>query len=281
MAGVLVIIVSFLLVLPTATAIGNACGHAGNYTTNGTYQSNLASLTTTLPTNTSSSPQLFATATTGQVPDVVYALALCRGDMTSNLTGCSACVAGAFRYADQTCPNDKAASIYDDACLLGFSSRADLLVIPANYSNNVTQQDTSSTLYQFWNPDDLAGDATVVGAAVRDLLTQTAQEAASNGTRFATAVMVPSSSVSKTLYSLAQCTPDLTAGDCLACLQWVVGMVNATTSVRNGGRILVLRCNVRFETFMFYQGPPMKRVTPSSGAPASPIPAAPTANKSM
>nr|CAB3495092.1 unnamed protein product [Digitaria exilis] len=272
MAGVLLIIVTFLLRLPTSTAIGKACGHAGNYTGNGTYQSNLASLAATLPSNTSSSPQLFATATAGQGPDVVYALALCRGDMTGNLTGCSACVSGAFRYAQQGCPNAKAASVYDDACLLGFSSQA--------YSNinNVTQD--ASTLFEFWNSHELAGDATVVSAAVEDLLAQTAQEAADNTTRFATAVMDASSAVSQTLYSMAQCTPDLAAGDCLACLRWVVGMVNATTSVRNGGRVLVLRCNVRFETFLFYQGSPMKRITPSSSPPAPPPPA-PTTNKSM
>ncbi|PAN48113.1 hypothetical protein PAHAL_9G359700 [Panicum hallii] len=275
MAGILLTILGFLLVLPSATAIGETCRHAGNYTANGTYQSNLASLAATLPVNTSSSPQqLFATATAGQGPDVVYALALCRGDMTSNLTGCSACVAGAFRYAQRMCPLDKAASVYDDGCLAGFSSR-DLLV-PAN--NTVTQD--TGTLFQFFNPGNLAGNATLVGAGVRDLLAQTAQEAANNSkppARFATAVMDASSSVPQALYSLAQCTPDLSAGDCLACLRWIIGMVNDTVSVRNGGRILVLRCNVRFETFLFYNGAPMKRITSSSGPPASPAPA-PTTN---
>lgn len=65
-----------------------------------------------------------------------------------------------------------------------------------------------------------------------------------------------------TLYSLAQCTPDLSAGDCLACLQRLIGMVNATTSVRQGGRIFVLRCNIRFETFMFFDQP-MRRIDQS------------------
>ncbi|CAL4932589.1 unnamed protein product [Urochloa decumbens] len=284
MAGVLLIVVltSFLLLLPSATAIGPACGNAGNYTTNGTYQSNLASLAATLPASTNaSSPQLFANATAGQGgADAVYALALCRGDMADNLTGCGACVAGAFRFARQACPNDKAAAVYDDGCVVGFSDRRDILAPPAN--NSVARD--NSTLYEFFNPGNLSGDAAVVGAGVRDLLNQTAQEAAggsgggSTPARFATAVMDASASITQTLYSLAQCTPDLTAGDCLACLRWIVGMVNATTSVRNGGRILVLRCNVRFEAFMFYDGTPMKRITPSSGTPAPPV-LAPTADK--
>ncbi|XP_066371058.1 cysteine-rich receptor-like protein kinase 10 isoform X2 [Miscanthus floridulus] len=91
MASVLFIVLSFLLVLPSATAIGQVCGNAGNYTANGTYQSNLASLVAAVSTNISSSAQLFANATAGQAPDAVYALALCRGDITSNLTGCCNC----------------------------------------------------------------------------------------------------------------------------------------------------------------------------------------------
>ena len=92
MSGVpLVVLRCFLLVLPSATAIGKVCGNAGNYTANGTYQSNLASLVATVSTNFSSSAQLFANATAGQAPDAVYALALCRGDITSNLTGCCNC----------------------------------------------------------------------------------------------------------------------------------------------------------------------------------------------
>ncbi|CAN6318981.1 unnamed protein product [Urochloa humidicola] len=282
MAGVLrITILGFLLVLPSATAIGQACGKAGNYTANGTYQSNLASVAATLSTTTNTSlPQLFANATAGGT-DAVYALALCRGDMADNLTGCGACVAGAFRYAQLVCPFDKAATVYDDACLVGFSDRRDLLLAPVNSSVALD----NSTLSEFFNPGSLGGDPAVVGAGVRDLLNQTAQEAAAatggNGTPalFATAVMDASSSITQSLYSLAQCTPDLSAGDCLACLRWLVGMVNATTSVRNGGRILVLRCNVRFEAFMFYDGTPMKRITPSSGTPAPPVPAPTTTDK--
>ncbi|AQK80287.1 Putative DUF26-domain receptor-like protein kinase family protein [Zea mays] len=272
-AGVLFIILGFLLVLPSATAIGQVCGNAGNYTANSTYQSNLASLAAALPANTSTSPQLFATATAGQSPDAVYALALCRGDTasSSNLTGCAACVKNSFAYAQRTCPHAKAASVYDDDCLLGFSS-SDIL-IPAN---------NMSTLFQYWNPASIpGGDASMVSADVKDLLTQTARAAASSPRRFATAFMDASGSSIPTLYSLAQCTPDLSAGDCLACLQRLVSLLNATTSVRLGGRVLVLRCNFRFENMMFYDGAPTTRVTTpsSSGPPAPPFPAPTTTDK--
>ncbi|XP_066374595.1 cysteine-rich receptor-like protein kinase 10 [Miscanthus floridulus] len=184
-----------------------------------------------------------------------------------------ACVNNSFAYAQKMCPYAKAASVYDDDCLVGFSSSN--ILVPAN---NITRD--MSTLFQYWNPTSITGDATVVAADVNYLLTQTARVAAATSPRrFATAFMDASSSSIPTLYSLAQCTPDLSADDCLACLQRIVGVVNATTSVLLGGRVLVLRCNFRFENMMFYEGAPMMRITPSSsGPPASPFPA-PTTNK--
>ncbi|WVZ57889.1 hypothetical protein U9M48_008224 [Paspalum notatum var. saurae] len=274
MAGVLLILLCFLLVLPSATAIGQTCGNAGNYTANSTYQSNLASLIATLRNNTSSLPLLFATATAGRAPNAVYGLALCRGDITTNLTGCSTCISGCFQYARKMCPFDKAASIYDDNCLLGFSNNKNIL----SQANNITQD--MSTFFQFWNQQVIAGNATLVTAAVHGMLTQTAQVAATNTPRlFATTVMDASgNAMPTTLYSMAQCTPDLSAADCQACLQQIIGLVNATLSVRLGGRVLLLRCNIRYENILFYEGTPMKRITASSTPPA-PTPLPPTTNK--
>ena len=69
-------------------------GNTGNYTANSTYQSNLASLATALSRNASSSRTLFAKGSVGVLPDIAYALALCRGD--ANATACGSCVTTAF-----------------------------------------------------------------------------------------------------------------------------------------------------------------------------------------
>ncbi|VAH56030.1 unnamed protein product [Triticum turgidum subsp. durum] len=273
MVGVLLLLL--LLLMPasaSASAIGHVCGSAGNYTAKSTYRSSLAVLNATFPGNASSSPQLFATATAG----VVRALALCRHD-TTNLTACRECVASSFRYAQKMCPKHEAATVYYDydevnvtrpGCLLGFSSDGGFL----SPGSTVTWNDT---FFQFFNPVQIPGKAGVVAAAVRQLLTQTARYAAGTARRFATGSMDSIGSAAPTLYSLAQCTPDLSAGDCLACLRRLVGALNATNSVRVGGRMFVLRCNVRFEPFMFHNDKSMQRVpSPSSIAPATaPAPA--------
>uniref|UniRef100_A0A453DTM0 Gnk2-homologous domain-containing protein n=1 Tax=Aegilops tauschii subsp. strangulata TaxID=200361 RepID=A0A453DTM0_AEGTS len=277
MAGVLLLVL--LVLMPaSATAIGHVCGSGGNYTANSTYQSNLAVLNATLPGNASSSPQLFVTATadanTNGTAGMVRGLALCRHD-TTNLTACRECVASSFAYAHKMCPNHTAASVYYDydetnalkpGCLLGFSGDRGFLSTASGTTGN-------GTFFQYFNTVNIAGNAGVVAAAVRQLLAQTARYAAAAARRFATGFM--DGGTTTTLYALAQCTPDLSAGDCVACLQRLVGSINATNSVRLGGRIFRLRCNVRFEAFMFFDDKNMRRIpSPSSMAqPPAPAPA--------
>ncbi|KAM0907410.1 hypothetical protein ACQ4PT_016124 [Festuca glaucescens] len=262
--GFLILFLSFILLMPLpATATGGVCGNGGNYTANSNYQSNLAALAATLPTNASASSELFAQATVGEAPDAVHALTLCRGDIV-NTTACKGCIADSFQDAQQACPyysNDGARL----SCLLGFSGD-DGFLGPA--ASGITD---TSTLFQSWNQEIIIGDAGVVADGVHAVLNGTASYAATTQRRFATVVMDSINSTIPALYSLAQCTPDLSAGDCLACLQHLVGMVNATTSVLKGGRILVLRCNIRFELFQFYNGQPLQRMSPLSIAPASPV----------
>ncbi|CAM0912423.1 unnamed protein product [Alopecurus aequalis] len=265
MVGVLLL----LLLMPlSATATTELCGSGGNYTANSTYQSNLAVLATSLASNASTSPQLFAANSTGQSPDAVHALALCRGDFANDTACSSVCIAASFQDAQQACPYRKSAAVYYEydntqqpGCVVGFSG-VDGFLSPAN---GITD---NATLFQAWNPNNISCDSTanVVPADVLNLLTVTAQDASADpARRYATTVLdsVP------TLYSLAQCTPDFSAGDCLACLQRLISMVNVTTSMRLGGRILVLRCNIRFEAFMFFDQP-TRRISPSSVAPAPP-----------
>lgn len=276
MAGVLLLL---LLMPASVTAIGIVCGSGGNYTANNTYKSSLAVLAATLPSNASSSPQLFANATAG----VVQALALCRRD-TINTTACRTCIASSFQYAQKMCPDRKTgATVYYDydevdalqpGCILGFSGAGNFLGPESSITGN-------GTFFQFWNPVSIPGNARVVAAAVHELLTETAQDAAITARRFATASMDSIGGGAPTLYSLAQCTPDLNAGECLACLRRLVNTVNATNAVRMGGRIFVLRCNIRFEAFMFYNDKNTLQIPFTSSIGLAPAPATAPISKSM
>jgi hypothetical protein len=232
---------------------------------------NLKQVAATLPKNTSSSPVLFATTAFGQAPDVVYALALCRGDVV-NSSACGECVAEAFDKIQRSLPSQQqcyqAAVYYGDFCELAYSLE-DILTGDGGVSTFVRWNTNSWGSSGNWSVNNITGDADDVILTVgrlRDLLVRTVR-AASTATprRFATGVM----DSPKVFYTLAQCTPDLSAGNCFACLNNLLGMLNSTTALRNGARIYSVRCFFRYENYSFYDSQPIVHL----GQPSAPTPA--------
>ncbi|XBI32689.1 hypothetical protein VPH35_056111 [Triticum aestivum] len=170
-------IVLLLLLLPFVGAEWQVCGgSSGNYTSNSTYQANLLLLSSTLPNKAVSNTTLFATATAGHDPDIVYALALCRGD-TIDASDCETCVAAAFPDAQQICPYNKDATLYYDACMLRFSNHNFLV------ANSTQDQMSWITLRNNLN-FTTGGDSAKHLLLMR--LNSTAQAAANSSRRFTT-----------------------------------------------------------------------------------------------
>ncbi|XP_039034481.1 cysteine-rich receptor-like protein kinase 25 [Hibiscus syriacus] len=65
----------------------------------------------------------------------------------------------------------------------------------------------------------------------------------------ARATSVNLSSGAQTLYSLSQCTPDLSSTDCKRCLRFATERLPRRS---RGGRVLSPSCNVRYEIYPFY-----------------------------
>uniref|UniRef100_A0A0E0IXK3 Uncharacterized protein n=1 Tax=Oryza nivara TaxID=4536 RepID=A0A0E0IXK3_ORYNI len=234
---------------------------SGNYTANSTYQANIRYLATSLPAYASSSPSLFASGSSGAPPDSIYALALCRGD-TTNASSCAACVAAAIRSAQQLCPLAKSATIYDDPCILRFSNEAFPISPPYNRG-----------IYVAWNYDNVsAAVAPAFAAAVARLVNATADYAAADSVRrFGTGEEAFDATYPR-IYSLAQCTPDMTAADCRSCLGDMIAQMTPKYFVaRPGGRVLGVRCNFRFETYPFFFGQPLLQLPGPSPSPAPPM----------
>lgn len=57
----------------------------------------------------------------------------------------------------------------------------------------------------------------------------------------------------QTLYTLTQCTPDLTPRDCRRCLSGVIGDLQWCCPGSQGGRVLYPSCNFRYELYPFYR----------------------------
>ncbi|CAN6183635.1 unnamed protein product [Urochloa humidicola] len=252
-----VLVPVFLAPLASSDILAKYCTDNGsNYTTNSTYQSNLKLLSTALSEKASSSPtaRLFATDTAGAVPDTVYALTLCRGD--TNASACAACVANAFKDAQQVCAFRKDVTIYYDACYLRFSDQ-----------NFLTSIDNSNQ-YINANGENVTSPAAAFDAAVGLLLNAVVDYAVNSSSRFGTGVEDFDES-NPNIYALAQCTPDLSPNDCRACLDQILNVRMKFFSGRQGGRILGLRCNYRFELYPLFSGSPLLHLpVPAPGRPA-------------
>ncbi|CAM0906162.1 unnamed protein product [Alopecurus aequalis] len=256
----LALLLAFLLP-PLAASQWQRCGQTGNFTSNSTYQANIQFLSDTLPTNASSSPTLFASATVGTLPDIVYALALCRGD--ANASACRNCVSTGFQDAQQLCPYNKKVSVYYDLCYLGFSNQ-----------NFLASSDNDAFILM--NTGNVTAPVKVFNDAVGVLLNATADYAAANSSRrFGTGEegFWTFDKKNPKIYGLAQCTPDMAPVDCRSCLENIIVAMPQYLSGRPGGRILGVRCNYRYEQYSFFTGPSLLQLpAPSAGAPA-PAPA--------
>ncbi|GJN32578.1 hypothetical protein PR202_gb21092 [Eleusine coracana subsp. coracana] len=268
-AGLLLLVAAAVLALPACAQPWQVCGKSGNnYTEKSPYQANIQLLSTTLPRNASSSRDLFAKDSVGTVPDIVYALALCRGD--TNASSCGSCVANAFQDAQQLCAYDRDATVYYDFCHLRFSN------------TNFLATTTNNNAIILMNSLNVSSSFRVFDAAVATLLNATADHAAAaNSTtrprRFATGEEGFDSN-NPIIYGLTQCTPDMSPADCQSCLADVIGMMPQYLSGRRGGRIIGVRCNFRYEVYSFFSGSPSLRL-PAPASPPAPAPdPAPPAN---
>uniref|UniRef100_M8C7I5 Gnk2-homologous domain-containing protein n=1 Tax=Aegilops tauschii TaxID=37682 RepID=M8C7I5_AEGTA len=170
----------------------------------------------------SASPTLFATGSVGSVPDIVYALALCRGD--TNASACAACVTTAFQDAQQLCAFNKDASVFYDLCLLHFSNQNFLPDTDGRGNQSIFQTDARN----------VSAPTVVFDNAVGVLLNATADYASSNSSkRFATGEEMFDRGGIPAIYALVQCTPDLAPAACRSCLGDIIQMMPKYLS---GGR---------------------------------------------
>ncbi|OEL25092.1 hypothetical protein BAE44_0013889 [Dichanthelium oligosanthes] len=143
-----------------------------------------------------------------------------------------------------------------EQCHVRFAN-LDFLIGRRNEATSNAWNPDSITVHMFpgSDPNDI-GSIAFVTATVSMLMRETAKLAAYNASHsFATALMDTGGSF-PTLYSMAQCTPDLSPDDCFACLDDIVQNIPKNRGSR-GGRILGLRCSIRYDSDVFYGGKAM------------------------
>ncbi|CAH8306495.1 unnamed protein product [Eruca vesicaria subsp. sativa] len=217
------------------TYIYHMCYERTTYSRNSTYFTNLRTLLSSLSSFNASYSTGFQNSTSGQAPNRVTGLFLCRGDLSPEV--CRSCVAFSVNDILNRCPNEREVVVYYDECMLRYSDGNILSTTLSGGGERTLRNNKNVTSSQFERFNDV----------VLSTLNQAVNDALASPRKFA--VRKASVTASQTLYGLVQCTPDLTRGDCLTCLQKAVNELQ-TDSL--GGSLLMPSCNSRFEIYPFY-----------------------------
>jgi len=212
------------------------CSNTSPYVANSSFQNNLKSLMSYLASNASVSNQYHAYA--GNDPDRVYAQYMCYNYITNEK--CSACIDAASQDIMQLCPNNRNATVWEELCQLRFSNKN--FIGQLDFSGNIplANRETIENSVQF---------ISVVNENFSNLTEKAAFDPTQN--MYATGKLALSDI--DTLYTLVQCTTDLSSHDCNTCLQVAIQNISSCCYFGRGARLLSRSCYFRFELYAFYE----------------------------
>lgn len=195
----------------------------------------------------------FVATTYGKDQDKVYALAQCRGDVSTQ--DCSNCIQDATKQIRQRCPNQVDGRIWYDYCFLRYSNKS--------FFGEV---DTSFGIFYFnvenvTDPEDFNKELGALMDHIRAQAVVPREEGLGKGK----SVLSPF----VTLYALVQCTRDLSEISCAQCLSIAVNNFPNFCSNRKGCRVLYSSCYVRYELYPFFFPLDSNKTGPSNTAKIS------------
>jgi hypothetical protein len=252
----IVFIFCFILLCPVTLTFAqqdpHVCSETGNYTSNSSYRANLNSLLASMSSNTEIDYG-FYNFSAGENPDRVNAIALCRGDISTD--ECRSCVNKSSHDLFQYCPNQKEAIIWPNKCMLRYSNKSIFGVMEA------------SPLYAFFNTANVS-DVEGFNQVLRPLLDGLRDRAASGNSTRKFAAGSAAAPAFQTIYALVECTPDLDYLECNNCLGTAAGFIPQCCNGKQGGKYVTPSCDLRYEVYSFYD--PAAEAPPPSPLPSPP-----------
>ncbi|KAJ6416422.1 hypothetical protein OIU84_002307 [Salix udensis] len=241
------------------TYLFHNCPNTTTYTRNSTYQANLNLILSSLSSNaTRSNINGFYNVSAGQAPDVLYGMFLCRGDVSDSV--CRSCVNFATKDVLERCPIEKVAMVWYDECKLRYSNR-----------NFISTVDQDLTVF-LMSPNNVTVEPDRFNKLVETTLNNISTRAASaaSGAKKFAVQQANYTGVLK-LYTLVQCTPDLSSSDCSRCLQGAISKLGNCCNRKQGGRVIFPSCDFRYELYEFYNATAAAEAVPAP-PPATPSP---------
>ncbi|XP_058092023.1 cysteine-rich receptor-like protein kinase 44 isoform X2 [Magnolia sinica] len=238
---VLLTILPFLLQSPvTAQEVLLAyCESGRNYTSGSRFETNLNLLLSSLTTNGSIND--FYNTTSGVSPDMVYGLAQCRDDFTTE--ACRNCLNISAVRIIQRCPNQKDATIRRVDCVLRYSDQ--------RFFSQLNLDD--STWDYSWSGDNVSNPV-YFNQQLLSLMINLSSSASSLSSKFATGAARLNNF--ENIYGMVQCTRDLSETDCYSCLRSMIGRIPSCCDSKEGARLATLSCFIRHSINLFFQASP-------------------------
>ncbi|KAI6704370.1 hypothetical protein NL676_007332 [Syzygium grande] len=220
------------------------CYDTGNFTATSNYAKNRELVLSSLPSKMALNGGFYS-GEVGNGTDVVYVLSFCRGD-SSNDT-CFKCISSAAQDLMIKCPNQKAACSWGSGnppCIIRYADRPMYGV-----------KQTFPTL-SYYNTGDLQMDQDQFDRIWRNF-TEELAAGASMGTselKFAAGrTVLPNF---QTLFSLLQCSPDLSQIDCQSCLWECINDYQRCCHGKRGGGVDMPSCIFRWDLYPFFNSAP-------------------------
>lgn len=214
------------------------CPNTTTFSPNTTYQRNLNKLLSLLSSNSTNKNGFYYTTVGENNPEnTVYGAFLCRGDLTPK--ACNDCVSVASKQILQNCPREKESVIWLAECMIRYSNLSFFNVAAEGPVFALTN--TGSVMDQNRFMQLLA-----------DTMNAAVVEAVKGGGDKKFGTKKANFSSFQTLYTLAQCTPDLSSSGCEKCLTIATNELPSCCSGKQGGRALIPSCNIRYEFYPFY-----------------------------
>ncbi|KAJ6401851.1 hypothetical protein OIU84_014010 [Salix udensis] len=180
--------------------------------------------------------KIFNTST-GIDPDRVYAQYMCLNYVTHEK--CSTCIAAASQDIRTLCPGDKEAVVWEEDCQLRYSNQSFLGIL--DVSGNIPQYNPENIS----NPEDLS---LIVNKTLSGLIKKAAFDPSANMYATDDEPFTNGDSV----FSLVQCSTDLSPNDCYKCLEVAIKNVTTCCKSSRGARIFSRSCYLRYELYAFY-----------------------------
>ncbi|KAL5865097.1 hypothetical protein ACOSQ3_002611 [Xanthoceras sorbifolium] len=239
-SNVFYFLMSFALLLQMAFSVNEPLFHScsgENFTVHGSYEGNLNRLMGFLNHQTPYTGFGLGSSSLGvQYPDQAYGIALCRGDISSS--DCKTCVAEASSYIRQSCPDRKRAMVWYDNCGLKYSDE-----------KFFGQIDNGHRFYM-WSAQNVT-NPTHFNQKVKELLSQLAKEASVTPKIYAAGKLELQGLEKDVIYGMAQCTRDLSDGDCKTCLDGIIGYLPSCCDGKQEARVVTGSCNIRYDIYPF------------------------------